>query len=342
MEALHKAGIKIHLHYFHDKPGCHPTELNKYCESVHSYEPCKSKNGLPDNSCDGNNKMAAILNNDKYPLLFEGLHSTGVLQQITEPGRKIIVRMHNDECRHYDHLEKISGSFFEKIKLKRHSLAVKKYEDLLPQHFVYAFSNADNSINSQKDHGLVNAKYLPVFSPFKTVTGKTGVGNFCLYHGNLSDPCNEKAVLWLLSNVFNDIQTPLVIAGKDPSRQIIKLAELYSHTCLIANPSNNEMEDLISKAHINVLPSFSYKKPELKLTHALLSGRHCVVNDAAVTGTDYETACHVGKTASAIKSIIVQLYHRPFEEEEIELRKKIVENANKEDPVNTLIAWLYD
>jgi hypothetical protein len=342
IEALYQAGIKIHLHYFHTKPDCHPTELNKYCESIHSYQLCKLKNGLPDKNCDVYNKMGAILNTDNYPVLFEGLNSTGILQQIINPERKIIVRMHNDECRHSDQLKKISESFFGKIRLKSHSSAIKKYEDDLPHDCLYAFSNADNAIYSKEDHGLVNAEYLPVFSPFKNVTGKTGVGNFCLYHGDLSDPCNEKAVLWLLSKVFKDIQTPLVIAGKNPGRQISKQAELYSHTCLIVNPSDSEMEDLISKAHINVLPSFTYKKPELKLIHALLSGRHCVVNDTAIAGTNFEAACHVGKTASALKSIIVQLYHRPFEEEEIELRKKIFQDINKEEPVKKLIEWLYN
>ncbi len=342
IEALHQAGIKIHLHYFHDKTGCHPTELNKYCASVHSYQKGKSKKRLPDNNCDRNNEMAAIINNDNYPVLLEGLNSTGILHQIVRPDRKIIIRMHNDECRHYNHLEKISGSFFQKFKLKKYSQAIKKYEDALPRQCLYAFSNESHVIKSKEDRGLINAKYLPVFSPFKNVTGKTGVGNFCLYHGDLSDPCNEKAILWLLSKVFNDIQTPLVIAGKNPGRQISKMAEMYSHTCLIVNPSGSEIEDLISKAHINILPSFSYKKPELKLIHALLSGRHCIANEEAVVGTDYEAACHVGKTAGALKSIIVQLYNRPFEEEEIEFRKKIFRNMNKEEPVNTLIQWLYD
>lgn len=341
-EALYNAGIKIHLHYFHDKPGYHPTELNKFCVSVHSYQSGKSKKRLPDNSCDGNNEMITIVNNDNYPVLFEGLNNTGVLHQIEKLGRKIIVRMHNDECRHSKHLEKMSGSFFEKLKLKKYSHTIKKYEDALPRQCLYAFSNEKHLINSIEDHGLVNAKFLPAFSPFKTVKSKTGIGSFCLYHGDLSDPCNEKVILWLLSKVFNNIQTPLVIAGKNPGRQISKMAEMYSHTCLIVNPSGSEIEDLISKAHINILPSFSDKKPELKLIHAVLSGRHCIVNDEAVAGTDYEAACHVGKTASALKSIILQLYHRPFEEEEIELRKKIFRNINNEEPANTLIEWLYD
>ncbi|MBC7872448.1 MAG: glycosyltransferase, partial [Ferruginibacter sp.] len=174
-----------------------------------------------------------------------------------------------------------------------------------------------------------------------TVKSKTGVGSFCLYHGDLSDPCNEKAALWLLSKVFNDINIPLVIAGKEPGKQIHKLAQFYSHTCLIVDPSPGEMDDLVDKAHINVLPSFSYKQPEQKLVHALYTGRHCIVNPQAVAGTQLESACHIGKNAEAFKSIILQLYHRPFEEEEIELRKKIFSHLNEEEPLEQLVQWLY-
>ncbi len=340
--SLYQQGIKIHLHYFCTNTNCHSTELNKYCESIHPYQSNKQKTNVPDTDCLSGKKMAAVISNDNYPVLFEGINCTGTLKQIAGSNRKIVVRMYNDECRYYHHLTDSSGAFFQKINLKRRTREIKEYEDVLPKNCLYAFSTMENADSSAKDHQLTNAHHLPVFSPFKTVTGKPGLGNFCLYHGDLSDPCNKKAVLWLLSKVFNDINTPLVIAGKDPGKQIGKLTEFYSHTCLIINPSQAEINDLVGKAHINVLPSFSNKRPELKLIHALASGRHCITNDNAVTGTAFETACHVAKNANALKSILIQLYNRPFEEEEVELRKKIFNLVNKEEPVNTLIKWLYN
>ena len=286
--------------------------------------------------------MAAALSNDNYPVLFEGIGCTAALKQIADLNKKIIVRMYNDECRYHNHLTKSYGSFFQKMNLNRRTHEIKKYEDSLPKNCLYAFSNSDDAVYFREDHQLPTVCSLPVFDPFETVASKTGLGNFCLYHGDLSDPDNEKAAIWLLTKVFNEISTPLVIAGRQPGRQIRKLAELYSHTCLIVDPSQGEMEDLIGKAHINVLPSFSNKRPELKLVHAILNGRHCITNDTAVSGTALESACHVGKNANAFKSIILQLYHQPFEQEEIDLRKRIFLSIKEEAPVNKLVKWLFD
>ena len=343
MKALHSAGVKIHLHYFYKNPDCHPTELNKYCESVHTYCPSGKTMEVPDHNCEKSKEIADIISKDDYPVLFEGINCTATLSKLAESNRKIVVRMYNDECQYYQHLAKSCGSFFQKIKMNRISKEMKKYEDALPKNCTYAFSSQENAITFKHDHQHhESVTFLPYFSNDKSIESKTGMGNFCLYHGDLSEPCNEKAVLWLLEKVFNDISTPLVIAGKDPEKQIIKLSEFYNHTCLIVNPSKQEIDDLISKAHINILPSFSNKRPELKLLHALYNGRHCIVNENAVVNTGLEEACHIGSTANAFKSIILQLYHRPFEDEEIKLREKLFWNVNMEDPSKKLIKLLYE
>jgi hypothetical protein len=163
-----------------------------------------------------------------------------------------------------------------------------------------------------------------------------------LYHGNLSVSENEKAACWLLDKVFTKIRVPLVIAGKHPSRRLTKRAHLCQHTCLVANPSQKEMNDLVGKAHVHVLPSFNNTGIKLKLVHALYNGRHCVVNPAAVEGSGLEAACHIGTNANAIASIILQLYHTPFEEEEIRLRKEILGDIfDNESHAQKIIEWLY-
>jgi hypothetical protein len=67
-----------------------------------------------------------------------------------------------------------------------------------------------------------------------------------------------------------------------------------------------------------------------------------VVNDAAVDGSELESACHIGNNANAIASIILQLYHQPFGEEEIKLRRRILGDMfNNENHAQKIIAWLY-
>jgi hypothetical protein len=150
--------------------------------------------------------------------------------------------------------------------------------------------------------------------------------------------------LWLISKVFTKIRVPFVVAGKKPSKRLLQMAQLCQHTCLIADPSESEMNDLVRKAHINVLPCFNKNVTgiRLKLLHALYQGRHCVVNDPMVEGTGLEPTCHIGTNANAFASIIAQLYHRPFGEEEIDLRKRLLYSVYDNDKNSRqLIQWLW-
>ena len=80
----------------------------------------------------------------------------------------------------------------------------------------------------------------------------------------------------------------------------------------------------------------------LKLLHALFEGRHCVVNDPMVSGTGLEDACHIGNSATAFASIILQLYHQPFTKEEIILRKQLLGTTyDNEKNTRQLIQWLW-
>ena len=140
------------------------------------------------------------------------------------------------------------------------------------------------------------------------------------------------------------VRKPFVIAGKKPTRRLQKLAHLCQHTCLVADPTETEMNDLIRKAHINVLPSFNTQHTgiRLKLLHALYQGRHCIVNEPMVAGTGLEPACHIGTSANAFASIITQLYHQPFTTEEIQLRKRLLcDTYNNEENTREFIQYLW-
>lgn len=327
--ALYQQDMKIHLHYFSYNNRGNPDELNQYCESVHVYE---RKTGHKSFSFDLpyivssriNEELIERLKEDTYPVILEGIHCTGILKFAALDNRRIVVRLHNDESTYYRQLAESELNLAKKIYFWNESRLLTKYQHTLPKHCSFAcISEADLKIFREK-YNLENILYLPAFVPNQEVTSEEGIGNFCLYHGNLSIAENEKAVTWLLQNVFSKINKPLVIAGKAPSKRLQKLTQLYEHVCLVGDPSSQEMYDLVQKAHINVLPSFNTTGIKLKLLQAVFAGRHCVVNDAMVAGTGLDAACHIGSNANAIASIVTQLHHRPFSEEEILLRKKIL------------------
>jgi hypothetical protein len=61
-----------------------------------------------------------------------------------------------------------------------------------------------------------------------------------------------------------------------------------------------------------------------------------------VSGSGLEPACHIATNANAFASIIAQLYHQPFGEEEIRLRKRLLcTTYDNEKNSKQLIQWLW-
>ena len=168
---------------------------------------------------------------------------------------------------------------------------------------------------------------MPAFTGFNSVKGLEGKGFFCLYHGNLAVNENEEAAVWLLKHVFNNLDIPFVIAGKNPSERLTYLAEQNTHTCLVANPDHNELQDMIAKAQVNIIPSFNNTGVKLKLLNALFNGRHCLVNKAAVAGSGLEGICQVAEDAEEFKTAIGYLYSIPY---------AIEENIQREEALDKL------
>ncbi len=346
---LKNAGISIHLHYFSYNERGTPNELNQFCESIHVYDRRIGTSGLSAKlpyivASRINEQLFTNLQHDDYPILLEGLHCTGLFPRLDLQKRKVVVRIHNEESIYYKELARAESSWLKKLHFLRESRLIRKYTAQLPHECLYACISIDDARILEEDYHLPQTKFLPAFPAWQEVNGEEGIGNLCLYHGNLSVPENEKAALWLLQNVFMKVRKPFVIAGKKPTKRLQKIAHLCQHTCLVADPTETEMNDLIRKAHIHVLPSFNKNSTgiRLKLLHALFLGRHCVVNEAMVKGTGLAPACHTGNTANGFASIITQLYNRPFTEDEIVLRKKLLgDTYNNEKNTRQLIQWLY-
>ena len=347
IRSLHREGIKIHLHYFDYRDHGNLRELTNYCETIQAYERKLGRKGFSFItpyivSSRINDKLISNLNQDDHPILLEGIHCTGIIDSIANRQRKILVRLHNDENSYYKKLAEYETNLFKKLYFLNESRLLKKFQAKLPKNCLYVCVSKKDARTFAQKYKLPHVEFLPVFVCWSQVNGDEGVGNFCLYHGNLSVAENEKAACWLLDKVFTKIKVPFVIAGKNPSRRLSKWAHLCQHTCLVADPSEKEINDLVQKAHINILPSFNNTGIKLKMLHALYKGRHCVVNEAAVEGSDLEATCHIGNNANALASIILQLYHQPFGEEEIRLRKKILGDMfDNESHAKKIIAWLY-
>lgn len=321
-------GVQVKLHYFENTRTRNQT-FSPYCTEVNAYpvkkfSECFSFREPYLISSRINETLCNTIQNSNDPVLIHGSSCCGLLHRISNKKRNIVVRLHNEAgCNCHKHsYEKapVSQMLFNKTQ----NLLMNNYVKKMPKDVTYACSSQSCLCNYTASG--MKATYVPVFPNTQTITAEPGMGNLCLFHGNLESILHERTALWLLNNVFNKVRVPFVIAGKNPSNKLIKSAQLYQHVCLIANPTNDDLNDLIKKAHINILPAVGSKNTgtNLKLIHTLFQGRHCITSPEIVDGTGLSDAVYVGTTANAIASLISQLYYQPFEEREIILREKLL------------------
>lgn len=345
LPALKQQGVKVHLHCFQYGRPQRP-ELNQHCESVNYYKRKTGPSGLSFSypyivSSRNSKKLRNKLIQDDYPILMEGIHCTYLLNDKRFKERMCFVRLHNVEYMYYKYLYKDTSSLFKKMYFYYESKALALYEKSIAKKAAF-WSVTEKDAEIYKEIGCTSAQFLPLFLPEWKIKTLEGNGTFCLYHGDLSVMENEKAVIWLIKEVFNDLQIPFVIAGKNPSPKIWKLLHNKNTTCLIANPDEQEMQDLISKAHINIIPSYNSTGIKLKLINALFNGRHCLVNEQTVKGTNLEKVCHVATKSDVFKSKITLLYDQPFSQEDSNSRRLLLDNMfNNEVNAKQVVKWIW-
>jgi len=321
---LFKNGVKVHLHcYEYDREPA--PELEEICSSVQYY---RRKTGyryfMKSSPYIVNTRFSEdLIKNigyNNYPILFEGLHTTSMLNHEAFSGRKKIVRTHNVEHNYYNQLADIEKKWSRRIFFRKEAVKLERHERIL----VVADGIAAISPN---DCGYFNDKYkkatfIPAFHPNDKVKCKEGRGNYILYHGNLSVGENVKAANYLIECVFSKLKgIPVKIAGKNPDKSIFINATKHLRDYeIVSNPTHERMNDLIENAHINILPTFQSTGIKLKLLAALFSGRHCIVNKDMVDNTGLQDLCSVKDTPDDMIKEINRLFHITFTHMQIESR----------------------
>ena len=343
LKALKEEGIKIHLHCFEYGRG-EKKELEKYCEKVFYYKRKMGKhllfNSLPYIVVSrSSEELVSNLLKDDAPVLFEGLHCCFHLGDERLKNRKKIVRMHNIEHNYYASLALVEKSFFRKKYFESESKKLEAFESVLNSaNAIAAISPADTKYLAGKYKNVSN---IMAFHPHETIAIKEGKGDFVLYHGSLAVGENNKAALYLVNEIFNDISTPLIISGNGASDELKDSLKGKKNIQLKENISVEEIYSLIQNAQINILPTFQATGIKLKLLSALYSGRHCLVNSPMVTQTGLEPLCHIADSASEMKKKISELISAPFTLEDKRKRVLILEEkfSNKTN-VRKLMALL--
>jgi len=326
IRALKEAGIQVILHCY--TYGRKPAkELEEVCMRVHYYP---RRSGLRYFlgqtpyivSTRTSKSMPVNLLRDSFPVLFEGLHSTSLLNLCAGAGKKVIVRTHNIEHQYYRLLARSETNLFRKIFLRSESGKLLRYESVLERaDHLLCIARHETAYFNGKYH---DALFIPPFHRFSEVTSLSGTGDYVLFHGNLSVPENSAIFTRLTEKVLSRTRIPVIVAGKDPPERLRRMVGKYPNITMIACPSEERMDDLLQNAHVNLLFTSQSTGMKLKLLHALHAGRHCLVNRQMVEGTGLDQLCHLVDGDRNTLERLNELMDVPFTETEIRTRMKVL------------------
>ena len=319
LKSLHQLGVKIICHCFYYNGHNEPTkELNKYCHSVIYYKRKTQLSKLLFSklpyiiSSRSTTKLLSNLKKDDHPILFEGIHSCYFLNHPDLKNRKKIVRTHNIEHDYYEGLAKIEPGFFKQLYLNREAKKLKQFESKLKlADYLLSISKMDVNHFSEYSKTI----HIPPFFNQKLRTLNSQVADtpkFCLFQGNLSVSENIDAVNFILNEIAPKCDYLIKIAGKNPTQHLKDKIQNSSNVLLIENPSEEDMENELQTAHVNLLFTFQQTGVKLKLINALQQGKHVIINSLMNDSELFNNLCTIQDSPKEIIISINKLMVIPF------------------------------
>tara|TARA_R110000787_G_scaffold113832_2_gene223167 strand:+ start:1085 stop:2215 length:1131 start_codon:yes stop_codon:yes gene_type:complete len=344
IKALHNLGIKIILHCFqHGKPD--QPELENYCSEVHYYQRNSFFSSIISTDFPfivksrGNEELINSLKEDMHPILFDGLHTTYILNLKDFKNRKLYLRAHNVEHNFYKGLEKSESNIFKRNFFKQESRKLKKYEAILHKvNGVFSISPKEQAY-FQKKYGE-KCVYIPAFHDAEIRTRYRTKGKFILYHGNIVVSENVKAALFLIE-VYKNSNYELIIASSyfndDVTKEILKYDNISFHSLV----KETDLNRLFENAHINVLPTFQDTGIKLKLLNTLYQGKFVIANDFMIDNTGLESLCEKANTKAEFLQKTEELFKQEFNKDILVQRKKILKNFSPKTGAEKIVEIIF-
>lgn len=318
LRALRDAGWRITLHAFHyagrnGRPECLAPE-----DEFIMYE---REEGLLRNlglkpyivASRRDPRLLGNLLKDNDPVLFEGLHTCGLLDHPALKERLKIVRTHNVEHDYYRGLAEASGSIKESLFFRLESARLRRFEKILAHADIIAsISPADHRYFSTAFPEAVNL-LLPCFYDDSAPERTPGTGHYVFYHGNLSVKENEKAAERIIRGIAPRVpEVKFIIAGKNPGEALIESAADSPNVELTANPDNDTLNRMLTDARVNLLITHQPTGIKLKLLNSLRRGAHVIANTPMVANTGLEHLVVTADTDEELAEAIREKTREPF------------------------------
>ena len=324
IKALHSLGFSIYLHCYYDDRKVVSEELKAITEEVYLYK--KNKNPLFVFSkfplpviCRFQKDIIQNIKKHNAPILFEGLHSTMILQKASLDNKKYL-RMHNIESNFYAGMSKSETNLIKKILYHFVSKKYQTYQKITAD-FDCVFALSQHEYKEAKKM-TANCVYVPVFHGNETNTTLSEYGNYAFYHGDLRLSDNKRAAQFLIE-VFKEIPDyDLIIASSNGKKRIENNSKNVPNVKFVKIKSEAYLDELFANAHINVMLSFQEAGTKLKVINSLFKSRFCLINKNMVDDEKVLSLCELASTKQDFISKITDLINKPYTQNEA--RKEVL------------------
>ncbi|WP_133531957.1 hypothetical protein [Flavobacterium dankookense] len=317
VKALHEIGFTIYLHCFYQDRNVVSDELKAITQRVFLYKKNRnpfflfSKFPFPV-VCRFRDELTRNIATIDAPILFEGLHTTMILQK-TNLANKKFLRLHNIESNFYAGMSKNETNYFKKIAYHFASKKFIEYQKTIPN-FDHTFSLScfeNDIVKSMTD----SVSYIPVFHG-NSIKNIDGFGKYALYHGDLRLADNKKAAKFLIKVFKNIPDYQLIIASSNGKKLVEKKSKNQSNVTFFELQNDAQLNNLFLNAHINVMLSFQKSGTKLKVINALFKSRFCLINHNMVDDEQVLNLCELANSKEEFISKINQLKLKSFQESE--------------------------
>ena len=283
IRSLAETGCRVILHCFEYEGNHRHPHLESLCTRVHYYKRRSLTSAFDPVTPHivESRQVKQLLGNlvsGEGSILFDGVHTTGFINHPALQGRNKAVRAHNVESQYYTALARTSSNVIHRSYYRLEAIRLKKWEEskLSAANVILPISKADTAYFNRFYPGKVS--WLPPFHKFRDVSIKEGKGDFVLVHGDYSIGENVRSTLAMIRHVFGKSGVRVIIAGRNPKHVLVQEVSQYPNIALHPNVSEEEMEQLMRNAQVQVIHAEQTAGFKLKLLHAAFSARHCLCN----------------------------------------------------------------
>lgn len=345
IKALSELGIRIHLHCFVDHiPVKIDAEMKAITENVFFYK--KKKNpflyfcSTPFAAAIRNSRvLLQNLEAMKAPILFEGLQTTSILNQLKSKEHKLYLRLHNNEAEYYKGLSSSEKNLFKKLIYRIEALKYKGYQEKRLKEFQCVFCLSEKEYHETENLSH-NAKLIHIFHGNQSVKTLSAKGDYFLFHGDLSISDNKRALDEAIDLFKGLPRYRLVVASDRATEDIRRKIEGIENISLVPIETTDNLHQLLGNAHANILLSYQKSGTKVKLFNALYNSRFVIINENITDDESLINVCLIGTNRQEIRQHIINVAEKDYdgnESRKFVLEKDYSDSVKAEEMMETIL-----